>query len=144
MKSNNEIDFEKVINLHHIAIQTSDIEKAIRFYTDILGAELRKRNKFKKRQVAWLNVGEFNIELYSKREGEELEQWNDHYCGPVHLAFCVKDIDTFLKKALENGAQFHSSHPEPFIPQVPGAKRIAYLLGPDGEEVEIRSLGDES
>jgi hypothetical protein len=43
---------------------------------------------------------------------------------------------------LAKGARFHPSHPEPFLPPVPGASKIAYLLGPDGEEVEIRDRDD--
>ena len=135
---------KKVAAIHHIAVQTSDIENALHFYTKILGAELLERRKFKKRDMAWLKVGEVRIELFSKREGEALETWSDFYAGPVHLAFAVEELDAFLKAALHGGAKFHPSHPESFTPPVPGAEKIAYLLGPDGEEVEIRSLSDLS
>src|ERR1051326_5558783 len=130
----------KVVALHHVAVQTSDIEKALHFYTEVLGAELLSKSRFKKRNMAWLKIGGITIELFSKRDGEELEKWSDFYSGPVHIAFIVEDLDSFLARALERGARFHPSHPEPFVPPAPDAKKIAYLLGPDGEEVEIRSL----
>jgi hypothetical protein len=78
------------------------------------------------------------IELFSNRAGEQLEPWSDFYRGPVHLAFTVDDLQAFLAHALSQGAQYHPSHPAPFVPPVPGAGPIGYLLGPDGEEVEIR------
>jgi glyoxylase I family protein len=134
----------KVIAIHHVAIQTDDIERALHFYVDILGAEVIKRNKFKKRQMAWLRVGAMTIELFSKRDGDQLSVWHDRQAGPIHIAFAVEDLDIFLESALSKGAQFHSSKPEPFIPPVPGAQKIAYLSGPDGEEVEIRNLSDNS
>ncbi len=134
----------KVIAIHHIAVQTSDIEKALHFYTAVLGAELLHAGKFKRREMAWLKVGNVKIELFSKRSGEELAPWNDFYSGPVHMAFIVENLDAFLEAALESGARFHPSHPEPFIPPAAGAQKIAYLLGPDGEEVEIRSRSDRS
>jgi len=134
----------KVGAIHHVAVQTDDIEKALHFYTTVLGAELLRSSKFKKRDMAWLKVGDVNIELFSKRAGEELDPWSDFYSGPVHIAFVVENLDAFLDAALRRGAQFHPSHPEPFVPPAPGAQKIAYLLGPDGEEVEIRSRSDRS
>lgn len=130
--------------VHHIAVQTSDLDKALHFYCDILGAELLKRRRFKKRHMAWLEIGDVKIELFSKREGDTLTEWDDCYSGPVHIAFGVEDFDVFLDGALQRGACFHPSHPQPFVPPVPGAGKIAYLLGPDGEEVEIRGILDLS
>jgi catechol 2,3-dioxygenase-like lactoylglutathione lyase family enzyme len=127
-----------VVSIDHIAVQTSDLDKAIHFYVDVLGAILLDRRSFKKRQMAWLKVGSTKIELFSKRQGETLEDWNDFYSGPVHIAFRVENLDAFLAEALAKGARFHPSHPAPFVPPVEGASKIAYLLGPDGEEVEIR------
>ena len=129
----------KVNAIHHVALQTSDIDRAVAFYVDLLGAELCERRQFKSRQMAWLQVGSVKLELFSKRQGETLQAWDDYYSGPVHLAFAVDDVDEFLAQALAAGAQFHPSHPAPFVPPVPGATKIAYLLGPDGEEVEIRT-----
>lgn len=129
----------KVTAIHHVALQTSDIDRAITFYVDVLGATLLERRPFKTRQMAWLQVGSVKLELFSKRQNESLNPWNDYYSGPVHMAFAVDDVDEFLTQALRAGAQYHPSHPEPFVPPVPGASKIAYLLGPDGEEVEIRA-----
>jgi catechol 2,3-dioxygenase-like lactoylglutathione lyase family enzyme len=132
------------LELHHVAIQTSDLERALRFYLGALGGEMLERQKFKKREMAWIRVGNLRIELYSKREGEELRPWEDYYSGPVHIAFAVPDLDAFLAEALAKGASFHPSHPEPFVPPAPGAGRMAYLLGPDGEELEIRGRDDSA
>ena len=128
----------KILAVDHIAVQTSDLDNALQFYVGVLGADLIVRQKFKRREMAWLSVGNIKIEMFSKRSGETLEQWNDFYSGPVHIAFRVENLDAFLTQALANGARFHPSHPAPFIPPVEGATKIAYLLGPDGEEVEIR------
>ncbi len=129
----------KVLGIHHIAIQTTDMDRSIHFYTNILGAELISRNPFKKREMAWLKVGNISLELFSARRDETLNIWNDFIPGPVHIAFLVEDLDVFLAHVKEQGATLHPSHPEPFTPPVLGAGRMVYLLGPDGEEVEIRT-----
>lgn len=132
----------RVQAVHHIAVQTSDLDKAIGFYVEILGAILLERKSFKTREMAWLRVGDVKLEVFSNRRGETLSPWNDFYSGPVHIAFGVDDLDAFLENALSRGAEFHPSHPQPFVPPVPGAKKTAYLLGPDGEEVEVRHMSE--
>jgi len=127
-----------VCRMHHIALQTAHLDQAVRFYTELFGAELVSRWPFKRREMAWLKLGDLKLELFSARVGEWLSDWNDFFPGPVHLAFEVANLDAFLERAKSLGARLHPSHPEPFKPPVPGAGRIAYLLGPDGEEVEVR------
>ena len=128
----------RVTAIHHVAIQTSDLDRAIAFYVEVLGAELLVRRPFKAREMAWLRIGAVQLELFSARRGQQLTPWSDDYSGPVHLALVVEDVDAFLVVAQARGARLHPSHPEPFVPPVPGAGKMAYLLGPDGEEVEIR------
>ena len=128
--------------IDHVAVQTSDLDAALDFYMRILGAELIMRGKFKRREMAWLRVGVVKIELFSQRAGESLRPWNDFASGPVHMAFLVPNLDAFLREALAKGARFHPSHPAPFVPPVEGASKIVYLLGPDGEEVELRDSND--
>jgi predicted dehydrogenase/catechol 2,3-dioxygenase-like lactoylglutathione lyase family enzyme len=122
----------------HVAVQSQHFDKAVEFYTRVLGAELLGRRPFKKREIAWLRVGSTKIELFSSRKGEKLQEWSDYHPGPVHIAFKVDNLGRFLDRALEAGARYHPSHPAPFTPPVPGARPIAYLLGADGEEIEIR------
>ncbi|MCE9605694.1 MAG: VOC family protein [Planctomycetia bacterium] len=130
------------IAIDHIALQTSHFEAAIDFYVRILGAELLQQGRFKRRLAAWLKIGTgdnaVKLELFSVRDGEALAPWSDFTSGPVHLALRVPDLNAFLIEARAKGAVLHPSHPEPFTPPVAGARPIAYLLGPDGEEVEIR------
>lgn len=127
-----------VSRLHHVALQSAHLDQAVRFYTELFGAELLSRRPFKRREMAWLRIGDLKLELFSARAGERLNKWSDFIPGPVHLAFEVADLDAFLERVKSLGAHLHPSHPEPFTPPVPGAGRIAYLLGPDGEEVEVR------
>ena len=79
-----------------------------------------------------------DAQLSVKREGENLLAWSDFYSGPVHIAFEVENLNNFVKEIGSKGYSLHPSHPEPFLPPVPGAREIAYLLGPDGEEIEVR------
>jgi catechol 2,3-dioxygenase-like lactoylglutathione lyase family enzyme len=126
------------LRIHHVALQAAQFDQSIKFYTEILGAERLERPPFKRREMAWRRIGTPRLELFSARHEKALSLWSDFQPGPVHLAFEVPNLNAFLTRALEREATFHPSQPEPFTPPVPGAGRMAYLLGPDGEEVEIR------
>jgi glyoxylase I family protein len=117
------------LRIHHVALQTAQFDQSIKFYTEILGAELLERRPFKRREMAWLRAGDTRLEWLSVRRGETLSPWSDVQPGPVHLVFEVPNLNEFLTRAPEMGASFHPSHPEPFTPPVPGAGRMAYLLG---------------
>lgn len=123
--------------VHHIAIQTGKFRESIIFYRN-LGLIVLEEKRFKKRELSWIDAGTVLIELYSKKDDEELDAWSDRYSGPVHLAFSVQNFPETIRELREKKIPFHPSHPEPFLPPVANAKWVAYLLGPDGEEVEIR------
>ena len=53
---------QRATAIHHIAIQTGHFDEAVAFYTDIIGAELCERRPFKRRQMAWLKVGNVMLE----------------------------------------------------------------------------------
>ena len=52
-----------VLDLHHIAIKTSDVDKTVRFYNDILGTRTVPRPPFNF-PGAWLMMGSTMIHLY--------------------------------------------------------------------------------
>lgn len=131
------------LKFHHVAVQTAHFERSLQFYTTVLGAELLSRRPFKQREMAWLRLGGVRIELFSTRAGQQLHSWSDFQPGPVHLALEVADLDSFLAHIRGLGVALHPSHPELFRPPVPGAGRMVYLLGPDGEEVEVREPESE-
>lgn len=126
------------MKLHHIAVQTSDLPRSLHFYRSIFGGRVVKEtHRFRKRLLVFIEIGDALLELYSVRKGERLSEWREDFPGPVHLAFEVNNLKDFLNVALGKGAQFHKDHPEPFVP-VEGEGEIAYLCGPDNEEIEVR------
>lgn len=128
--------------LHHVTIQTSNFERAFRFYTELLGLKIIKEPfNFKgKRTLAWLDAGSVELELYSLKKGMEPEPFSDRRLGVEHIAFEVEDLDLALEKLKMNEIVVIK---EPFKPQVddePNVPRMAVIEGPDGEEIALREL----
>lgn len=127
--------------LHHIAIQTKDFKKAYHFYTELLGLQVVKEPIiFKgKRTLAWLASGGIMIELFSVKSDETAQAYDDRHVGPIHIAFEVQDIDAILAYLIRHYVKIMKS---PFVPSTddPDQPRVAFLEGPDGEEIEIREI----
>jgi len=120
--------------LHHIAIQTRGMEKAIHFYRDLLGLKIIKEETSPKgRRVVWFDAGEIRIELYSAKAGQRLsEAWSRDALGPLSIGLLVDDLNTAAADLKRQGVSIHR---EPYYP-VPG-ERAAMIVGPDGEEIVL-------
>jgi catechol 2,3-dioxygenase-like lactoylglutathione lyase family enzyme len=120
--------------LHHIAIQTGDLEKSLLFYQKILGLPFIKREISPKgRVIVWLKAGEGRIELYGGKPGQLLNsQWNQNGVGPVSIGLIVPNIDQAVHLLKMENIPIVKLPYEP----VPG-ERAAMISGPDGEEIVL-------
>jgi lactoylglutathione lyase len=112
----------------------SDLDGAVDFYARVLGLavlqsidmdELAERILGKPGQQ-----GGANLVLYQHKDGRKLTLGDAH--GPV--GFFVRDVDTAYAHALTQGA---NAHREPFDA---GTLRVAFILDPEGHEIELLSV----
>lgn len=125
---------EHRFEIHHIAIQTADIEKSSHFYEKILGlTRIKEEESPKGRKIIWLDSGSGRIELYSGKRDQRLEKaWNPNAVGPLALGFFVPDLDDAVRRL---AAVDVSILKQPYEP-VPG-ERAAMIEGPEGEEIVL-------
>lgn len=115
--------------VHHFSFSVTDIEKTVRFYTDILGVKLqsRTRNKydslgtalFGKKwgvaqdhadlEIAVMKIGDTKVEFieYKDPKAQPFHQ-NPSIAGSAHVAFKVDDIESERKRLEAAGVEFHS------------------------------------
>ncbi|MBI5198225.1 MAG: VOC family protein [Nitrospirae bacterium] len=119
---------------HHIAVQTRDLAKAIRFYRDAMGFSILKEETSPKgRKIIWFEAGGARIELYSGKPGQPLkDRWDENGIGPLSIGFTVPDLRLAIDRLKIFGARIIR---EPYEP-VPG-ERAAMIEGPDGEEIVL-------
>lgn len=126
------------IQIHHVAIQTANFDKAFRFYTEILGLEVATSPySFKDRTLTWLRSGSIMVELFSMKQNREPQAYNPCRVGVEHIAFEVDNLDTVLLHLKDNGLKILKN---PFLPPTndPLQPRICVIEGADGEEIELR------
>ena len=111
--------------LHHLLLETSDLERSLAFYVDVLGFGIRKREPF--RGGGELVVTDQGVGLVEGRgEGERR--------GLDHLCLSARGIDALAESARAAGHR---------IIRGPGDGpygQTVYLEDPDGNEVELFEL----
>lgn len=114
--------------LDHFTIHTADLERARRFYSEILGLENGYRPPFQGPPGAWLYNPEGRpvVHLYSGRDGSaELNMAVDH------IAFRASGLEDTLKRLKENGVEYDMAT----VPEL-GATQV-FFRDPDGIQIEL-------
>ncbi len=115
----------------HTRMRVNDIEKTVRFYTDILGlAEVARHKSPRGSELVFLEAPESKEQLeicYYPASGPA-------QCPPdlVHVAFEVKDMDQFAKHLKTKGLAFTDGPTRSSTGSV-----FAFIDAPEGYEVEL-------
>ena len=137
----------KITHLGHVAIQCSDYEKSLKFYTEIVGL----KEKFSLYDnnggivLTYLEIvpGIF-LELFTPFGVEEVMPYGDSTVVR-HVCFWVKDIEAAGRELQDKGIDIFvgpttAGHPwpKPFVKYLQGAGEYNfYISDPDGNEVEF-------
>ncbi len=130
-----------IASVDHVAITVRDMERAIRFYRDLLGCSVLGQlvldeGTFK---LVYLRKGRAYIELFAHRSsppaGEGTgEPQQEGRPGFQHLAFQVDDVDAVAARLAAAGVSF-TTHPT----DATGNVRLAFFRDPDGNTLELVS-----
>ena len=138
--------------IHHTAISTPNLERALSFSRDLLGFEVETKaawspdSKAAKRfddivglrnsaaQLVMLSAGNARIELFEyhaplPKPGDPDRPVCDH--GITHICLEVEDIDAEYERLSAAGMRFHCP------PQHLGGAAATYGRDPDGNVVEL-------
>ena len=121
--------------IHHIAIKVKDFEKAVNFYTKVLGLKQTHAWGEGDGRAVMLDCGNGSIvEIFAGRK-------TDVSCEGMweHLAFKVSDADAMYKAAMAAGCTSRMEPKSVDIPSKPAAYpvRIAFVVGFNGEVIEF-------
>lgn len=123
---------------HHVALQTSDFEKSLKFYTEGLGFKLRtKWTSGAGKQLALIDIGDGNyFELFSDGEAgaEEAPKAGSFF----HLALRVADTRAAFERAVTCGGVPHIEPKDAVLGEHGEiTASLSFVKGPDGEQIEF-------
>ena len=110
---------ELLLRPHHVAINVADIDAAIKWYGDVLGFAVERRNFIRgfRGQNALLKYGDFRIELFQNektipRPEEQPPAPGIEVLGFRQLAFTVADLHKFTEMLERKGADITMKRPD--------------------------------
>lgn len=139
--------------MHHISLATTDMDRFVRFYRDLLGVALDRISPLPadfepfetvvgmrkvRGQVAQFNLGNMSMEVFCysdpvPRPGERRPACD---AGIRHIAFDVKGISAEYNRLKAAGVDFVS--PPQHI--APGKCTSCYFYDPDGNILELQEI----
>lgn len=125
------------LKIDHFAFLVSDMDKSIKFYTEILGLTLESRNVDEEHgeEFSFFAMENGKLELLKKigRTNNQInfeEPKKRAYCP--HLAIQVNDADKFAKSLQLKGIKNING---PFV--IPGQVKWMYISDPDENMIEF-------
>lgn len=114
----------KPLAVHHVSINVSDVEEALRFYTEVLGLSLRSDRPDFSFGGAWLDAGGQQVHLIEASTTPADGQ---------HFAVLVEDL-------AESVAELRSRGIDVTDPRPVGTSLQAFVRDPAGNEVELHQV----
>ena len=121
-------------SIDHIAIISSDYQKAKDFYVDKLGFKVKREVERKNRDDFIITLEAPNgilIELFIEKNPPR-RVTRPEAAGLRHLAFRVQDIEESVEKLNEKGIETEEIRIDP-----QNGKRMTFFMDPDGLPLEL-------
>ncbi len=136
-----------VKSLNHVGLSVVNLEKSVKFYTEVLGMEIDYRAYHEGKPISdVVGVKKANLQVCVVRKGDckiELIEYGNRVDpkghkrqnepGLIHISFEVDDVDEVYQTVRDLGYEFYS---QPMVTR-PGGPRICYFKGPDDVTMEL-------
>ncbi len=109
------------LGVHHVAINVDDVERAVAFYTDVLGLVRRDDRPDLGVPGAWLDAGAQQVHLLEAPTADNLGQ---------HFALRVADLEATVAELRGRGVAVSG-------PSSVGRGAQAFLVDPAGNPIEL-------
>ena len=116
--------------INHVSVNALDLDESVRFYVDLLGAELLPTPNFGI-PVQWLGLGRTQLHLFER----DLTPTSHH-----HLGITVDDIEPAYRAAERHDAFDDEAFGNRLV-ELPGDVVQLYVRDPAGNLVELDSPG---
>ena len=116
--------------INHVSIHATDLDASVRFYVDLLDAELLDTPNFGI-PVQWLGLGDTQLHVFLR----DVTPQRHH-----HFGITVEDLEPVFRRAEALGALDHDSYGHHLI-ELPGDVAQTYVRDPAGNLMEIDSPG---
>lgn len=129
-----------IVDLDHVAIRVTDLDRSLDFYHDLLGLPVRDRERYDAGEVPYVAVvaGGRHIHLVPTDE-EEIGVGGEHVCLLVRSddVDSRDELDGLLEHLREHDVEVESGEPRKRYGAY-GRAWAVYVRDPDGRRVELK------
>jgi glyoxylase I family protein len=118
----------EILEIGHVSLITSNTERSLGFYRDLLGLSVDPERPALGYPGAWLNVGGQQIHLLELPNPDPVEQRPEHGGRDRHLALHVTDLDGLRGRLEAHGVPLTLSR---------SGRRALFCRDPDGNALEL-------
>lgn len=129
-----------IIDIDHVAIRVTDLDRSLEFYHDLLGLPVRDRARFDTGEVPYVAVvaGGRHVHLVPTDEAE-IEVGGEHVCFLVRSDDVDSrgELDELLEELREHDVAVETGEPRKRYGAY-GRAWAAYVRDPDGRRIELK------
>ena len=128
-----------VVDLDHVAIRVSDLDRALSFYHDLLGMEIRDRERYEAEEVPYVAVVAGGRHVHLVPTDGEIDVGGEHICFLLRSSEVDsrKELEGLLDRLREEGVEVEEGEPYRRYGAY-GRAWAAYVRDPDGRRVELK------
>ena len=112
------------MRVHHVALNVADVDEAVRFYTEVMGFQLRDDRPDFGFQGAWLQAGDAQVHLM---------QSDTTPAGGQHFALQFEDLEPVLAELRGRGIEVRDPSPV-------NANLQTFVFDPSGNMIELHQV----
>ncbi len=124
------------MRLEHVSVRTSDMDRSIAFYTELLGMTFVRSKQIPQwdAAIAFLESDNGNLlELMWYRDQKQFEVPEHENAVFDHISFAVEDVDAVIQACRRREVTIVD---EPFR-LTPEGSKLAFIEDPDGTRIEL-------
>ncbi len=117
-----------VLAIHHVSLLVENTEKALEFYTDVLGLPVIPERPDLDFPGAWLQIGDQQIHLLELENPDPVNDRPEHGGRDRHLAMSVADLSELEQRLRNKGIAYTLSK---------SGRRALFCRDYDGNTMEL-------
>jgi len=128
-----------VVDMDHVALRVSDIDRALEFYRDLLGMDVRDRGRFEADEVPYVAVVAGGRHLHLVPSDDDVDVGGEHVCLLLRSdgTGTRAELDALLDELRDAGVEVEAGEPHERYGAY-GRDWAAYVRDPDGRRVELK------
>ena len=128
-----------IVDLDHVVIRVSDLDRALSFYHDLLGMEIRDRERYEAEEVPYVAVVAGGRHVHLVPTDGEIDIGGEHICFLLRSSDVDsrEELEGLLDRLREEGVEVEEGEPYRRYGAY-GRAWAAYVRDPDGRRVELK------